>query len=141
MERVLDVFERVAQRQTSWARYWAAPASAEFTILYPRVLLELGTMSRPVADWLLRRVQLQLSARSEKDALRLGTDVVLRLLAWQQGSTTTAWFEQEVRRDPPVLGFVVPRSMRRRRVRRDFFLGVQVTALAAVLGWVVRRAV
>ncbi len=140
VERVLEVFERVAHRQTSWSRYWAAPASVDFTILYPRLLLELGTVSKPVADWLWRQVQLMLSAPSEKDTLRLGTDVALRLLAWQQGTTTAAWFEREIHQDPPVQGFVVPRSLRWRRIRRDFFFSAQLTALAAVFGWAVRRA-
>ena len=39
VERVLEVFERVAHRQTSWSRYWAVSASIDFTILYPRFLL------------------------------------------------------------------------------------------------------
>lgn len=141
VERVLKVVERAAHRQASWTRYWSASAAIDFTVNYPRLLLELGPSNQPVASWLWRQTQQMLSARSEQDTLRLGTDVSLRLLAWQQGAAPIAWFEEELRRDPPTPGFVVPRSLRRRRMRRDVLLGAQIATEGAVLGWMVRRAI
>lgn len=51
LERVLEVVERVAHRRVSWARYWSAPAAVDFTVMYPRLLLELGKSNQLVAAW------------------------------------------------------------------------------------------
>lgn len=82
-----------------------------------------------------------LSASSEDETLRLGTNVAMRLLAWQQHSTPLDWFDQDLKRDPLVEGFVVPRSIRWRRTRRDFSTSLQVSSLLAAAAWVIKRSI
>lgn len=115
-ELLVSVMERSIRRESrpALARLWVNP-STEALLLAPRLLKQLGGRDKAVEHWALQQVARQLQEPRRKKALELQVDLTMKLLEWERGERSAAWFEQAVGGSKPAT-FEVPPSVRRRRI-------------------------
>jgi len=139
ISRVIDAVE-AASRATSTPFHPRAGGELELALAVPRLLLEIEPKQRAVANWTIRKIQLMRLAPTDVTANGIALEIGSRLIQWHHGELRLDWFEEEVRRDPPVSPFRVPaRARAARAVNRSwtssklgFLIGVGVAPLPLI---------
>lgn len=140
--RVLRTFEgsmRTLARPVL-VRAWQNP-DLEFTLLIPRLLVDLPSRDRVIAKWLLRQVQLMRLAVTTRERVAIGAHVGQSLVRWQHREIKARWFTEQLATDPLATDFRVPTRTRVRQVTRDSWAWAQLLGLLAAVGMISRQVV
>jgi hypothetical protein len=141
VERVLDTFDRSTRAliRPAFVQVWTN-AEVEYTLLLPRLLLEVAPKDRVIARWMHRQVQhMQLAVTRTEKVLRRAR-VAEALTQWHLGEVDNKWFEEQLKSDPLDPVFRVPRRTMARRLARDGWAWVQLFALLAAIAAMLRQA-
>src|SRR5690554_1219313 len=114
ISRVLDAVDSATRKSSNPIRL-APRAELDYALVIPRLFVELRPKDRAIAEWASRQVQLMLVAPSDVAAARVGYGIGTELAKWHHRERTVAWFEEQVRQDPPITDFHVPISSKWRR--------------------------
>jgi hypothetical protein len=130
INRTLDTLEKAAH---SYIRTSIFPIGSrvevEYTILIPRLLVDLPKNERYVAAWVAEEVQRMLSQTSDKKAFEVATNVASKLVDWYHHDLKRDWFKAELDKTPYNPKFKQPRKV---KVARMWRAGVQWSKLAAM---------
>lgn len=140
--RVIDTFDASTRSliRPAFMQAWTN-AELEYTLLLPRLLLDLNGRDRFVALWMHRQIQLMRLAVTKSERVTARASVVERLLEWNEGTRKSGWFAQQVRDDPPRAEFSVPARTRLRQFSRDSWAWAQLFAAVAALGYLIKSVV
>ncbi|MEO8528527.1 MAG: hypothetical protein ABI435_05570 [Pseudolysinimonas sp.] len=140
--RVLDTFEQSTRAllRPAFVQAWTN-GEVEFTLLTPRLLLDLEPKERVIVGWMQRQVQLMQLSVARAERVRIRVEVAEALIRWHQGSRSLSWFAVELKKDPVVHGLIVPKSVRARQFVRDSWAWAQFLGLLAAIAFVLRRVV
>ena len=140
--RVLDAFEASTRSliRPAFVQAWTN-AELEYTLLLPRLLLDLNGRDRFIALWMHRQIQLMRLAVTKRERVAARALVAERLIDWNAGTRKSAWFAQQVREDPPSPKFSVPTPIRIRQFSRDSWAWAQLFAAMAAVGVLIKQVV
>ncbi|WBU36705.1 hypothetical protein [Homoserinibacter sp. YIM 151385] len=140
--RVLDAFESSTRSliRPAFVQAWTN-AELEYTLLLPRLLLDLNGRDRFIALWMHRQIQLMRLAVTKRERVAARAVVAERLIEWNAGTRKSAWFAQQVREDPPSSRFAVPTPTRIRQFSRDSWAWAQLLAAMAAVGVLIKSVV
>ncbi len=115
ISRVLSAMETTVKRQSVPLLSWMGSSEIDYALVLPRLLHELEAKDEPVAQWVLKQTQAMRSAPTDKAAHSIGVAMSLKLVEWDPGNVTMAWFVEQVG-DPSDLGkFKLTMAQRVRR--------------------------
>ncbi|MCU1584533.1 MAG: hypothetical protein JWM49_1089 [Microbacteriaceae bacterium] len=140
MVRVLDTLDALIRFmiRPAFVSVWTNP-QIEYTLLMPRLLLDLGREDRMLAAWVQRQIQLMQLATSKKEAVRIRASVAEKLLGWHLGEINTAWFADQVRNDPAAVKLEIPLRAKAKQLSNDAWAWAQLFAALAAVGLMFRQ--
>jgi hypothetical protein len=138
--RVLDAFDSSARAMARpvFVKAWVNP-ELEFTLLVPRLLVDLPKGDRVISAWLLRQVQLMRLAATNSDRVKIGANVGDRLLQWQHHEIKVKWFIDQLANDPVSPEFKVPLRVKVTQTVRDSWAYVQLLVVLAGVVLIARQ--
>jgi hypothetical protein len=138
--RVLDAFDASTRNliRPAFVQAWSN-SEVEYTLLTPRLLLDLEGEDRWIVPWLQRQIQLMQLSVTKVERVTSRAMVADRLIQWHSGAIKASWFKDELAKDPVATDFRVPRSVRVKQFGRDSWGWAQVFAMLAAFGLLIRQ--
>jgi len=139
--RVLDAFDQSTRQliRPAFVQAWTN-SDLEFTLLTPRLMLDLDGADQHIVPWLLRQVQRMQISVSKKDRIEVRATVITRLIQWHAGSIKSSWFAKQLVADPLDRPFVVPGLIRLKKLGGDSWSWAQLLLVLAATTALLRRA-
>lgn len=139
--RVLDTFDQSTRLllRPAVAQLWTN-GELEFTLLTPRMLLDLSKQDRVIALWMQRQVQLMQLAVRKEAKVRIRAASAEALLLWHHGERDLQWFTTQLKADPQQQPFKVPAITKAKQLGRDSWAWAQVFAVLAGVAFLIRQA-
>jgi len=138
--RMLDTVDAAVRSRLGLAvfRGFRNP-NVDTLLALPRLLVELPKDDLPVAEWSAAQVQHALQTTRRKPFVTRMMTIETQLISWHRGDVATAWFAEELNKEPFDPKFKIPRATRVGTWAREVLEAVVVFGTVRFVQWTWRR--